>query len=154
MKYIKRFNESVSQRKMTDYTIFKIRYYADSVNIAKGKFDDEKNEGWERGKLLNSLFTGMVEFITNKPVSYWMDKYGFGYIDCMKEDLHETYGIIIPNSEEYEYWLIPNEMTDVIEWVKENCKLPYSIVKRYADNDWLSRKKPMNIHRKMARPIK
>ena len=137
MKYIKRFNESVNTRKMSDYTIFKIRYYADGVDIVKGVFDDDKNQGWERAKLLNTLFSDFVEFITKKPVSYWMGKYGFGYTDCMKEELHESYGIIIPNSEEYDYWFIPNEMKDVIEWVKSNCKLPYSIVKKYSNDEWL-----------------
>ncbi len=152
MKHLRKFNEG---KKTSDYTIFKIRYYADGVNVRKGIFKGDDKQAWDRAKLLTSLFGDMVEFVTKKPISFWIDKFGFGYTDCMKEELHEHFGIIIPNSEEYDYWFIPNELTDVINWIKENCKLPYTIAKRTEfSNDWISRKKPTDFNRRMAKPIK
>ena len=133
MKYIKdieTFNESLTPK---DYTIFKIRYYSDAVNVVRGKFsetDEDRQQAWDRAKQYQDFFWKMVEKVTGNPHEYWSVKYFLSSTDCSREELHELYDIIIPESEEYYYWYIPNTMTDLIEWIKSECKLPFQIVQR------------------------
>lgn len=74
MKYLKNFNESLSA---SDYTIFKIRYYADGINVSKGKFEGDDKQHWERGKEYNSFFWKMVEKVTNRTFKDWIKEYSF-----------------------------------------------------------------------------
>ena len=138
MKYLKKFNESL---RPSDYTIFKIRYYADGINVRKGKFDGDDKQHWNRAQEYTKFFWEMVEKVTGKPLSEWVKEYFSSTSECAREELHEKYDIIIPESEEYYYWYIPNTMGDLIQWVKDNCKLPFQIVRRAPYNSTLDRPK-------------
>lgn len=138
MKYLKRINESL---RPSDYTIFKIRYYADGINVRKGQFDGDDKQHWDRAQEYTKFFWQMVEKVTNKPHSEWIKDYFLSTNECVREELHEKYDIIIPESEEYYYWYIPNTMTELISWINENCKLPFQIVKRSPYNSILNREK-------------
>ena len=124
-----------------DFTIFKIRYYADGINVRKGIFSDsnnteQKRQHWERAKEYNSFFWTMVEKATGHPMVYWATQYFMSASECAREELFDRHTIYIPECEEHYYWFIPNSKTELIEWVKTNCQLPYKIVKRcsYSSN--------------------
>lgn len=138
MKHIRKFNESLSP---SDYTIFKIRYYADDINVSKGKFDGDENQQWERAQEYTKFFWQMVEKVTGKSHSEWVKEYFLSTKECALEELHEKYDIIIPESEEYYYWYIPNTLSDLIQWIGENCKLPFQIVRKSPYNSILDRPK-------------
>lgn len=135
MKYIKEFS---STEKLTskDYTIFKIRYYADGINVRKGKFEGDDKQHWDRAKEYGDFFWRFFEKTTGESHKEWVYKYFLSSRECAIEELHDIYDIIIPESEEYYYWYIPNKLADIIDWVKENCKLPFTIVKR-APSQWV-----------------
>jgi len=137
MKYIKKFNET----KSSDYTIFKIRYYADGIDVVKGKFDGDDNQHWERAQEYNKFFWEMVEKVTGYPHKYWALKYLLSSRECATEELHDKYDIIIPESEEYYYWYIPKSMSSISKWVEENCKLPFKIVIKSPYGSSLNREK-------------
>jgi len=148
MKYLKNFNESLSA---SDYTIFKIRYYSDGINVSKGKFEGDDKQHWERGKEYNSFFWKMVEKVTNRTFKDWIKEYSFYPSECATEELFEKYKIYIPESEEFYYWYIPNTMTDIIEWIKSDCKLPFTIAIRAPYNRVLSERQPTTWRRDKAR---
>lgn len=112
------------------YTILKIRYYADGINVRKGIFTDDNKtnvQHYERAKLYVELFWNMVFKVTGKK----MIDYTFGFNrEQAIEELTTKHGIVIPEGEEYYYWHIPIENTELIEWVKTECKLPFKILKR------------------------
>ncbi len=113
-----------------DYTIFKIRYYADGINVRKGIFNGDDIEHHQRAKEYNNFFWQMVEKATGHPLKYWATKYFLSSRECATEELHDLHDIYIPESEEYYYWFIPIYMTELTEWIQSNCKLPFKIVKR------------------------
>lgn len=127
MKHLKRFNES---KTYDDFVIFKIRYYGDN---------DQQH--WQRAQEYNKFFWDMVFKITGFSSNYWVDEYGLGAQDCVKEELYEMFGILIPNSEEYEFIYVPKKLSGLIEWIKKNCKLPYTIATEKTDTltPWLDR---------------
>lgn len=122
MKHIKKFNESV---RASDYITFKIRYYADGINVRLGKFQGDNKQHHERGAEYIRFFWEMVEKVTGHAMKYWYNKYLSMTMDCIKEELHEKYGIIIPEGEEHYLWYIPINMVDLINWIEMNCKLPF-----------------------------
>ena len=138
MKHLKKFNEAL---RPSDYTIFKIRYYADGINVRKGKFDGDDDQQWDRAQEYTKFFWEMFQKVTGKPHSDWVEEYFLSSRECAIEELHEKYDIIIPESEEYYYWYIPNTMDNIIQWVKDNCKLPFQIVRRSPYNSILDRPK-------------
>lgn len=75
MKYIKEFHKIDGAQNPSDYTIFKIRYYADGINVRKGKFDGDDKQHWERAKEYNSFFWKMIEKVTNQNFDYWCIHY-------------------------------------------------------------------------------
>ncbi len=117
-------------KKSSDYNIFKIRYYADGINVRKGKFDCDDKQHRERAQEYNKLFWEMFEKVTGSPANYWRAKYFLSSKECAIEALHEKYDIMIPESEEYQYWFIPKSIPDISEWIKNNCKLPFKIIVR------------------------
>ena len=127
MKHLKKFNESM---KSTDFTIFKIRYYADGIDVVKGKFDGDDKQHWDRAQEYTRFFWEMFERVTGVEHKDWIRKYFFSSRECATEELHDKYDIIIPESEENYYWYIPNTMGDLIQWIKDNCNLPFQIVRR------------------------
>ena len=133
-------------RKSKDYTIFKIRYYADGINIHKGVFGDNDNirQAEQHRKRVNdylSFFWQMVEKVTSRSFKHWLLKYFLSSSECAIEELFAEYDILIPNSEEYYYWFIPKHMTELIQWVKENCNLPFKIVTRCEYSSCLNKDK-------------
>jgi hypothetical protein len=61
--------------------------------------------------------------------------------DEVFEELYDKYDILIPETEEYYYWFIPNDMIDLIDWVKDNCSLPFQIVRRTPYSSLIGREK-------------
>lgn len=138
MKHLKRFNESSNP---SDYTIFKIRYYADGINVIKGKFEGDDEQHWNRAQEYNKFFWEMVEKVTGKYQKDWSLEYFLSSKECAVEELWDKWDILIPESEEYYYWFIPNKMTDLIDWIKNNCKLSIQVVNRSPYSSLLNREK-------------
>lgn len=82
------------------------------------------------------------EFSVQQPNKVDVMEYFLSSNECATEELFEKYGIYIPKSEEFYYWYIPNTLSDVIEWVKSECKLPFQIVQRAPYNQSLRTNKP------------
>ena len=138
-------------KKSKDYTIFKIRYYADGININKGIFGDDNSlvQHHQRAELYTRFFWEMVETVTGKSSEYYSLKYILSSRECATEELFDEYDILIVDSEQYYYWFIPNSMNEISEWVYNNCKLPFKVVKRSPYNTLLNREKT-NWRRKEA----
>lgn len=112
------------------YTIFKIRYYADNINVSKGIFPNDnetKLQQYERAKECVRFFWDMVFKLTGKTVTDY--KIFYGKEEATK-DLFLNHGIIIPEGEEYHYWHIPSDNIELVEWIKTECKLPFKVLKR------------------------
>ena len=112
-------------KKSSNYHIFKIRYYADGINVRKREFNGDIKQGYERGKEYFELFWSMVAKITGHPFEYWNDEYFFYAKECAIEELCEKHDIYIPVSGEYYYWYVPKTFTDMPAWMELNCKLPF-----------------------------
>lgn len=122
-------------KKSKDYIIFKIRYYADGINVRKGVFGDKEDEmqrkqHWYRANEYIKFFWSMFEKVTNIDHTYYSKKYFLSSMECAVEELFEKYDILIPDAEEYYYWFIPKKEHVFIEWIHNNCTLPFKIVKR------------------------
>jgi hypothetical protein len=137
MKHLIKFNEM----KSSDYTIFKIRYYADGINVIKGKFDSDPQQHWDRAQSYNNLFWRMFENVSGITETDWRKDYFLSSKECAVEELYDKYDILIPETEEYYYWFIPNDMIDLIDWVKDNCSLPFQIVRRTPYSSLIGREK-------------
>lgn len=133
-------------KKPKDFNIFRIRYYADKVNVRKAIFlqDDDleqHKQHHERAEDYNNLFWQMVEKVTSIPHEQWAIKYFLSARECAIEELWDKHDILIPQTEEYFYWFIPKENTELTNWIQLNCKLPFKIIKRCEYSSCLDRKK-------------
>lgn len=133
-------------RKSKDFNIFKIRYYADGINIRKGIFSkkddaEQTKQHWDRAQEYTKFFWEMFEKVTGKPHKQYCMKYFLSSSDCGVEELWADHDIFIPQSEESFYWFIPKHMTELTEWIKENCKLPFKVVTRSEYSSCLNNQK-------------
>ena len=132
--------------KSKDYTIFKIRYYADGINVRKGIFsnDDDKEQRqqhWDRAQEYTRFFWEMFEKSTGKSHKQYCMKYFLSSRECAIEELWADYDVLIPEAEEHYYWFIPKHMTELTEWIKDNCKLPFKVVRRSEYSSCLNNQK-------------
>lgn len=117
-KIYENFNKS-------DFNIYKIRVYADGIDVVKGKFDGDTLQHHERAKEYINFFNNLVEKITGNPRAYYYNKYMFFNSESVAELLRSDYNIYIIDEEEYNWWFIPKSNKEISDWVEENCKLPY-----------------------------
>lgn len=112
------------------FNIYKIRVYADGINILKSKYDGDPVQHNERAKEYLSFFAKLVKKLTGKPMSYFYLRCTSFHQEIIKELLKKDYGIIVVTGEEYNWWFVPKNNKELSSWVEENCKLPFKIVKR------------------------
>lgn len=115
------YNESFNK---SDYNIYKIRFYADGIDVVKGKFDGDENQHQQRAKDYNSLYWELVEKLTGKDWKYYHNTYMMFTIESVNEILKEEYDIRIHGGEEYYWWFIPKELTEISQWIENEKRLP------------------------------
>jgi len=120
--------------KCKDYYIIKICYYADKNLNRNYKYKDDpvvKKQHWERAKQYNKFKWEFIEHLTNKSQSYWFNDYMWETDMCAFEEIYEKYGIISQIcAEGWYYYYIPKELSEVIEWMKNNLVNPYKILQK------------------------
>ena len=120
-------------KKCADYYIVKIRYYADKhlldkhhKNGGKGAYPAQHQE---RAEAYFDFFWEFFEkFTGHKKSKYYFD-YMFETRVCAQEELFEKFGVYIPEGEGSYKWFIPIEQTEMIQYVKDNCKNPMKVLK-------------------------
>jgi hypothetical protein len=111
--------------KKSDFNIYKIRVYADGIDVVKSKFDGDPIQHNERAKEYVDFFGKMVEKVTGQSMRYYYTKYMFFAKESVVELLKANYDIRVVEGEEYNWWFIPKENKEVSDWVENNCKLPF-----------------------------
>jgi hypothetical protein len=111
--------------KKSDFNIYKIRVYADGIDVVKSKFDGDPIQHNERSKEYVDFFGKMVEKVTGQSMRYYYTKYMFFAKESVVELLKADYDIRVVEGEEYNWWFVPKENKEVSDWIEKNCKLPF-----------------------------
>jgi hypothetical protein len=111
-----------------DYFIIKIRYYADEKLLSKCRDNMPlPQEHHDRAKEWNEFFWKFVERVTKTTQKEWRHKYLFDTRECAIEEIFELHGIFLQDNEGWENILVPISNTEIIEWIRENNKLPFKV---------------------------
>lgn len=116
-KYDESFNKS-------NYNIYRVRFYADGINVVKGKFDGDDQQHRQRAKDYNNLYWELVEKVTGKDWKYYHNTYMMYTTESVNEILKEEYDIRIHGGEEYYWWFIPKTLTEISDWIEGEKRLP------------------------------
>ena len=117
-----------------DFSIFKIRYYADEKLLKKWHSNRDSAlplQHSERARNYNDFFWKFVEVVTNKSSNIWHNEYMFGSKDCATEELSD-YGIFISDQEGWYTYLIPIERQDLANWIIDNVNLPMKQLRKFS----------------------
>jgi hypothetical protein len=136
--------------KCEDYFIIKIRYYASEYYLNKFHNNDVAGLIKQREAAENhtKFFWDFIEKIAGKQNYY--EKYYYNIKECVLEEIHETYGIIIIEGEVYYKYFIPknNKNSQLIDWMVENIKNPFAVLRK--TNVGFRDTTPSNFYRKMS----
>lgn len=128
--------------KCSDYLIVKLRYYADAKVLKKHYADPNHADKWlpkqhhERAVAYHDFFFSFIEKITGKSKDYWYYQYMTDASACLREEIHETYGILTSDTGGYYVWMIPKNRKDLFDWVVENTTVPYKVMKKVHLGGW------------------
>lgn len=120
--------------KCKDYHIIKIKIYASKYLLDKyhnDKNNDKKplpKQHWERAQQYTKFFWEFFTFVTKITSKEWHAKYFFDSKECAFEELQDKYGILNSDAEGERIFLIPKGREEIFEWLKENVRLPYTVV--------------------------
>ena len=114
-----------------DYYIIKIRVYASKYLLDKS---DNNNlplpeQHSERAMQYHVFFWQLFEKYTGITQHVWRLKYFGDGQSCAYEELEERFGILQSDAESERIFLIPKGKEDIFEWIKDNVKLPYKVIK-------------------------
>lgn len=140
----------MKQLKCEDYFIVKIRYYASKYYLKKFHNNDVigLKKHHEAAKNHTDFFWAFIEKVAGK--QDYFEKYYYNIKECVLEEIHETYGIIIIQEEGFYKYFIPknNKNSKLIDWMVENIKNPFVILRKtyigYMDTT------PSTFYRKMS----
>jgi hypothetical protein len=118
-----------------DFAIYKIRVYTSPYYLKKFQNNEQigLEKQYEAAGNYWDFFWKFIKMITNKTSDYYFDVYGLSASECVIEEIHEQYGIIITNGEGWNTYLIPNDMgTFIIKWIEDNAPKYKRIYKTYS----------------------
>ena len=152
-----------------DFYIIKIRIYASEYLLNKAHKNGENLPVQHRQRVgqYHDFLHEFFEHFTGIKMHDWILNHFGDHTDCAYEELQEKFGILQSDAESHKIFLIPKDREDILEWIKENVKLPYKIISRirvpfkfYADNYGLGNKRQLseewtkkNVHSKFKNEI-
>jgi len=114
-----------------DYCIFKIRYYASDYLLKKWREGAaQPKQHYYRAEQLTKFKWELIKKITGRTHNYYWKLYMVETTECVFDELVEFHNVLTLDNEKYFLLLIPVKKKKLIEWVKENVKLPYIILNK------------------------
>ncbi len=114
--------------KCEDFYIVSLRIYADS-HLSKNS-DKYNEQHQERAVLYHKWLWEFIEQVTKKDFLTWVKEFWFSKEECAFEEMRENHNIHIANREKNIIVFIPKQNTFMIDWVNNNTKLPFKILKK------------------------
>lgn len=126
--------------KCDDYYILKVRYYGSEYYMKKFHTGDLKAIKNHRiaAEKHNDFFWRFIEKATDNDMDYYFNKFQLSTHDCVREEIHEKFGIIIVGTEGYYKYFLPKNKKNfhLFMWMKKNCECKYKELKK-TNTFWL-----------------
>jgi hypothetical protein len=120
--------------KDADYTIFKVRWYADE-RLLKNRKDNQvlPKQHRDRASAYVHWCWEIVEHLTGENVNWWHSYYPFNTVDVAWSFLHNNGLIRKFEGEGTTAFYVPKTNTDLAAFIKKSCPkiLPIQVVTRY-----------------------